>query len=57
LPRHLSAGLTGWQIGQAARFDLSRLVTRYPLDDLNRALTEMASGSVMKVVLVPEADD
>lgn len=39
----------------AARFDLSRLVTRYPLADVNRALAEMASGSVMKAVLTPDA--
>lgn len=40
----------------AARFDLARLVTRYPLDDVNQALSEMASGSVMKAVLVPDTD-
>ncbi len=39
----------------AARFDLSRLVTRYPLAEANRALSDMASGSVMKAVLEPEA--
>ena len=38
-----------------ARFDLSRLVTRYPLEESNRAMTEMASGAVMKAVLVPDA--
>ena len=38
----------------AARFDLSQLVTRY-LEEVNRALAEMASGSVMKAVLVPDA--
>jgi threonine dehydrogenase-like Zn-dependent dehydrogenase len=37
----------------AARFDLSRLITRYPLTDVNRALADMASGSVMKAVLEP----
>jgi Zn-dependent alcohol dehydrogenase len=39
----------------AARFDLSRLVTRYPLEQVNQALEQMASGSVMKAVLVPDA--
>jgi threonine dehydrogenase-like Zn-dependent dehydrogenase len=39
----------------AARFDLGRLVTRYPLAEVNRALEEMASGSVMKAVLAPSA--
>lgn len=39
----------------ASRFDLSRLITRYPLDEANRALAEMASGEVMKAVLAPEA--
>jgi threonine dehydrogenase-like Zn-dependent dehydrogenase len=39
----------------AARFDLARLVTRYPLEDANQALADMASGSVMKAVLVPDA--
>ena len=39
----------------AARFDLGRLVTRYPLEEANRALAEMASGSVMKAVLAPGA--
>jgi threonine dehydrogenase-like Zn-dependent dehydrogenase len=37
----------------AARFDLARLVTRYPLEEANRALADMASGSVMKAVLAP----
>ena len=37
----------------AARFDLGRLVTTYPLAEANRALAEMASGTVMKAVLVP----
>ena len=40
-------GLTIKQDGQ--------LVTRYPLAEVNRALAEMASGSVMKAVLVPDA--
>lgn len=35
----------------AARFDLTRLVTPYPLDAANQALADMASGSVMKAVL------
>ena len=39
----------------AARFDLGRLVTRYPLEEANQALTDMASGSVMKAVLAPGA--
>jgi threonine dehydrogenase-like Zn-dependent dehydrogenase len=39
----------------AARFDLTRLVTRYPLAEVNRALADMASGSVMKAVLAPGA--
>jgi threonine dehydrogenase-like Zn-dependent dehydrogenase len=34
-----------------ARFDLEKLVTGYPLADVNRALAEMATGSVMKAVL------
>jgi threonine dehydrogenase-like Zn-dependent dehydrogenase len=37
----------------AARFDLSRLITRYPLEEANRALAEMATGEVMKAVLAP----
>jgi threonine dehydrogenase-like Zn-dependent dehydrogenase len=35
----------------AARFDLGKLVTRYPLEDANRALADMAAGSVMKAIL------
>jgi threonine dehydrogenase-like Zn-dependent dehydrogenase len=35
----------------AARFDLPRLITRYPLADTNRALADMAAGQVMKPVL------
>jgi threonine dehydrogenase-like Zn-dependent dehydrogenase len=35
----------------AARFDLGKLATYYPLDDANRALADMATGSVMKAVL------
>jgi len=38
-----------------ARFDLARLISRYPLGEVNRALSEMASGAVMKGVLVPDA--
>lgn len=38
----------------AQRFDLARMVTRYPLAEANQALADMASGSVMKAVLVPE---
>ena len=37
----------------AARFDLARLIVRYPLADANRALADMAAGEVMKPVLVP----
>ncbi len=37
----------------AARFDLSKLITRYPLAEANRALAEMATGEVMKAVLAP----
>jgi threonine dehydrogenase-like Zn-dependent dehydrogenase len=37
----------------ASRFDLQRLVTRYPLDDANQALADMATGEVMKAVLAP----
>jgi threonine dehydrogenase-like Zn-dependent dehydrogenase len=36
----------------AARFDLPRLITRYPLAAANQALTDMAAGAVMKPVLV-----
>lgn len=35
----------------AARFDLSKLVTHYPLEEANQALADMASGAVMKAVL------
>ena len=41
----------------AARFDLARLITRYPLEEANQALADMASGSVMKAVLVPDSLD
>jgi threonine dehydrogenase-like Zn-dependent dehydrogenase len=34
------------------RFQLERLVTPYPLADANRAMTDMASGNVMKPVLI-----
>ncbi len=37
----------------ATRFDLDRLITRYPLAEANRALADVAAGSVMKAVLVP----
>src|SRR5215218_1519106 len=37
----------------AARFDLARLVTRYPLEEANRALADMARRWVMKAVLAP----
>jgi threonine dehydrogenase-like Zn-dependent dehydrogenase len=35
----------------AARFDLERLVTPYPLTEANRALADVAAGNVMKAVL------
>ena len=37
----------------ADRFDLTRLITPYPLEDANRALADVAAGAVMKAVLVP----
>ena len=37
----------------AARFDLSRLVTRYPLEEADRALADMRSGVTLKPVLTP----
>ncbi len=37
----------------AARFDLERLLTVYPLADANRALADVAAGAVMKAVLAP----
>jgi threonine dehydrogenase-like Zn-dependent dehydrogenase len=40
----------------AARFDLGRLITRYPLADANQALSDMASGAVMKAVLAPHGN-
>jgi threonine dehydrogenase-like Zn-dependent dehydrogenase len=39
--------------GLAARFDLERLVTPYPLTDANRALADVAAGQVMKAILDP----
>ena len=38
----------------AARFDLGRLITPYPLADANRAMADMASGRVLKPVLTME---
>jgi threonine dehydrogenase-like Zn-dependent dehydrogenase len=35
------------------RFDLTRLVTQYPLREVNRALAEMRSGVTLKPVLSP----
>jgi threonine dehydrogenase-like Zn-dependent dehydrogenase len=35
-----------------ARFDLAQLVTTYPLDDNRRAINDVATGRVMKAVLV-----
>lgn len=40
----------------AARFDLGRLVTAYPLAEANQALADMASGAVMKAVLTVDAN-
>ncbi|MCA9877999.1 MAG: zinc-binding dehydrogenase [Thermomicrobiales bacterium] len=37
----------------AARFDLERLITTYPLAEANQALADMARGEVMKAVLAP----
>lgn len=37
------------------RFDLARLLTVYPLTAANRALADVAAGSVMKAVLAPGA--
>lgn len=37
----------------AARFDLERLLTRYPLEEANRALADVAKGAVMKAVVTP----
>jgi threonine dehydrogenase-like Zn-dependent dehydrogenase len=37
----------------ASRFDLPRLITRYPLGSANQALGDMAAGRVMKPVLTP----
>jgi Zn-dependent alcohol dehydrogenase len=34
-----------------ARFGLDPLITRYRLDDVNQAMSDMASGSVMKAVI------
>ena len=39
----------------AERFDLGKMLTLYPLDDANRALADMASGSVMKAALKIDA--
>jgi threonine dehydrogenase-like Zn-dependent dehydrogenase len=38
----------------AARFFVERLVTRYPLVEANRALADMAAGTVTKPILVAE---
>jgi len=35
------------------RFDVSRMVTEYPLADVNEALADMQSGRTLKPVLVP----
>jgi threonine dehydrogenase-like Zn-dependent dehydrogenase len=39
--------------GLTSRFDLSRLVTTYPLAEANQALADVAAGTVMKAVLLP----
>ena len=41
----------------AERFDLSSLVTSYPLGDADRALADMRSGETLKPVLLPGLDD
>lgn len=41
----------------AERFDLPRMITRYPLAEAERALADMAAGRVMKPVLDPFAGD
>lgn len=38
----------------AARFEIERLVTDYPLAEANQALADMAAGRVMKPLLVPD---
>ena len=40
-----------------ARFFLERLLTPYPLTEANRALADMAAGTVMKPVLVPDGGE
>jgi hypothetical protein len=35
----------------AARFDLARFLTPYPLPEANQALADVAEGKVMKAVL------
>jgi threonine dehydrogenase-like Zn-dependent dehydrogenase len=40
----------------AARFDLEKLVTTYPLEEANAALADMAAGRVMKAVLLANQD-
>ncbi len=37
----------------AARFDLARMISPYPLTEANRALGDVETGRVMKAVLVP----
>jgi threonine dehydrogenase-like Zn-dependent dehydrogenase len=39
----------------AERFDVARLVTQYPLEEVNRALADMRSGETLKPVLTPSA--
>ncbi|GGZ47503.1 alcohol dehydrogenase [Streptomyces subrutilus] len=42
--------ITLWQQG---RFPFDRLVRRYPLDEIDRAERDVASGEVVKAVLIP----
>ena len=39
----------------AERFDVARLATHYPLEDVNRALADMRSGTSLKPVLTPSS--
>lgn len=48
--RHYLGHLTALP-AMAARFDLARLIVRYPLAQVNQAMTDMAGGEVMKPVL------
>ncbi len=51
VPRLFVPRLIGlWQQG---RFPFDRLIHRYPLDEIDRAERDMASGEVVKAVLIP----